>query len=186
MIQPRHPIRSTRGFTLTELLATIVVLAIMGSIASMIVLTATDGYFSATTRARLHNEASVALDRIVRELRKIEQHPDSENAVPHIDSMNANRLEWNGDHVLLHQNNALLLDAGVGTAHVLLGNVTSFQLDAFDSNNDPRPPVCNESNCEPIRRFAITLTVSDQGETVTLRTRVFIRSMMTGAKGGAS
>ena len=72
MIRRRSPARSVRrGFTLIEAIATIVVLAIIGSIASLIILTAVDGYTDAATGAQLHIEASTAMDRIVRELRKV-------------------------------------------------------------------------------------------------------------------
>ncbi len=55
MIRRRCPARSVRrGFTLIEAIATIVVLAIIGSIASLFILTAVDGYAVAATTAQLH------------------------------------------------------------------------------------------------------------------------------------
>src|SRR5262249_38647629 len=59
-----------RGFTLIEAIATIIVLATLGSVASTILLTAMNGYTNAAIGAQMQSEASIALDRITRELRK--------------------------------------------------------------------------------------------------------------------
>ena len=85
------------GFTLMESIATIVILAILGSIASFLVVDAVDGYVSASGSAQLHAEASLAMDRIMRELRKIELDPDHvppPDVAPHIDAVPANSSTW--------------------------------------------------------------------------------------------
>ena len=60
------------AFTLIESMATVSVLAILGSITSFLVLDAVDGYTDASNSAQLHAELSIALDRAARELRMIE------------------------------------------------------------------------------------------------------------------
>ncbi len=49
-----------RGFTLIESMATISILAVLGSIASFLILDTVEQYSGATTRAQLHAEMSIA------------------------------------------------------------------------------------------------------------------------------
>ena len=76
--------RDRRSFTLVESIATIVVLAIVSSVSSGVILQATDGYVDATTKAQLHTEASTAMDRMVREIRKIPLDPAAAGIAPDI------------------------------------------------------------------------------------------------------
>ena len=172
------------GFTLVELVATIVILAAIGSIASNLILTSTDGYVDAATSAQLHTEASIGLDRIVRELRKIELDDAASEVAPNIDSVTAASIAWNDNcNLTLTGSNLMLVDNGAAAA-VLLSDVSSFSVQAFDADNTAMASTLNGAECDDVRRILITLTLQRAGVSEILRTKLFIRSTMVGAEGG--
>ena len=60
-----------RAFTLIESMAAVVVLGSLAGVSSLLIFNAVDGYTEAATAAQLHVEASIALDRAIREIRKL-------------------------------------------------------------------------------------------------------------------
>ena len=85
---------SRRGFTLIEAIATIVLLSILGTFGSLVILNSTEGYIDASTVSQLHAELSISLDRIVRELRKIELDSGAAGVAPDIDSVTTTSIAW--------------------------------------------------------------------------------------------
>lgn len=175
------------GFTLIESIATIAVLAILGSIASFLVIDAVDGYVGATASAQLHSEGSIALDRIMRELRKIELDPDAAPTIaPHIDAATANSMNWDsatGAYSLSWSTTAgdpVMLAVDGGAAIILVDDVTGFTIDTFDHTNAPLPAVPTPAEREQIRRIAVSVTVLRSGITQSVQTKLFIRSTMSG------
>ena len=175
------------GFTLIESIATIVIIAILGSIASFLVVDAVDGYVSASGSAQLHAEASLAMDRIMRELRKIELDPDHvppPDVAPHIIAVTANSITWDetpppptGVHSLSWSTTAgdpVMLQVDGAAAIILIDDVTGFTVSTFDSANAGSPALID------IRRIAVVLTVQRSGITESVQTKVFIRSTMSG------
>jgi hypothetical protein len=77
-----------------ESMATVAVLAIMGSITSFLILDAVDGYTDASTSAQLHSELSIALDRAVREIRMIELDAYATGIAPNIDDVTPTTIIW--------------------------------------------------------------------------------------------
>jgi len=59
-----------RGFTLVELIATMTILAALGSVVSLVIATSVDGYTRAATTAQLNSEISVALEMVTRAVRR--------------------------------------------------------------------------------------------------------------------
>lgn len=178
------------GFTLMESIATIVILAALGSIASFLVVDAVDGYVSASGSAQLHAEASLAMDRIMRELRKIELDPDHvppPDVAPHIIAVTANSITWDeattGVHSLSWSTTAgdpVMLAIDGAAAIILIDDVTAFTVSTFDSANDPLPAVPSAAERETIRRIAVVLTIQQSGISQSVQTKVFIRSTMSG------
>ena len=180
MMPARTPAPRRRGFTLIEAILTISVLAIVSSIASGIILQATDGYLEGSTTAQLHTEASMALDRAVRELRRIDLDGGAAGVAPDIDDVTGTSIAWEANNLLSLVGSDLELTINGGAASRLLTPVTAFQVRALDESNAvlalPRTGV----GCDPIRRLELTITVERYGTSVTLRTRVFVRSTMAG------
>lgn len=169
-----------RGFTLIESLATIIILAIIGSLASMIIVNAVDGYVDAAIEAQLHTEASTAMDRIVRELRKIPLDSAAAGIAPDIDVVTATSITLaTGTQITLVGNKLQIANAGPPLID-LLDDVTAFSIQAYDESNAALAATLTGAACDPIRRIALDLTLQRSGATASLRTKLFIRPTMSG------
>jgi prepilin-type N-terminal cleavage/methylation domain-containing protein len=176
----RCPDRQRRGFTLVELIATIVILSVLGSVASSFLLTAINAYTSSSIRAQLHGEASVAMERMVREFRKIPKNTSASGNAPLVNTVTSNSITWNGTSTLSMSGTQLMFADAGATARALLNDVTSFSVQAYDESNSALATSLSGSACDSIRRIQVTITMQRYGVTETLRTRTFIRCTMTG------
>ena len=172
--------RQRAGFTLIELIATIVVIGAVGSVASFMVGSSVNGYVGAAVQAQLHSELSVSLDRIDRELRKIP--PELAGSVsPDIVSITPTLIQWNGNYRFHLSSGRVYYTDGGGTARILQEDVTAFSVQAFDESNAALAGTLNDAACDAVRRVQITLTVQRSGVTETLRTKIFLRCTMEGS-----
>ena len=183
-VSPRITPVHRRAFTLVEVVATIVVLATIGTVASGILFTATDGYLEARMTAQLHSELSIAMDRIVRELRNIQLDDTADDVAPDIDAVTATSITWDDDYVIALSGSDLMLTIDGGAAAVLLSDVTSFTIQGYDEDNSELAATLNGDDCDDIRRASISVTIERSGVSETLRSKVFIRSTMHGAGSG--
>ncbi len=172
--------RARRGFTLVEAITTIAILAAVMGVTSTLVHAAVGGYASASVRAQLHAEASMALDRITKELQKIPCDGAASGPAPDIDALTATSIAWSGDWSLTLSGSELLLAEDGAAARPILRDVSALALAAFDQSNTALGSSLSGSACEPIRRIQVQLTVTRQGVGATLRTRVFVRSTLEG------
>jgi prepilin-type N-terminal cleavage/methylation domain-containing protein len=172
-----------RGFTLIELVSTMVILATLGSVASTVLISATDRYLDAATASQLNTEMSVGLDRIVREIRRIDRDDTATGIAPDIDSMTGTSMDWGGDSslTLSLDGTELRLAVDGATDRLLVADVSSFALTALDEDDAAITLPVTADACDPIRRIMIELTVTRHGVSVPLRTRVYLRSMLSGA-----
>lgn len=69
MMQPPGPSYRSRGFTLIEAIAVIVITGIIASVVAVFIRTPVEGYFDTVRRAQLTDTADTALRRISRDLR---------------------------------------------------------------------------------------------------------------------
>jgi prepilin-type N-terminal cleavage/methylation domain-containing protein len=172
-----------RGFTLIEAVSTIVILGAIGTVASGLIFTATDGYAEASVRAQLHTELSVALDRIVREMRNVPLDDAASGIAPDIDELTADSITWSMNHTIERAGAEVRLTIAGGTARPLLTDVTAFSVEAYDADNALLIAPMIDDACDPIRRIAITATIQRRGVSETLRTKVFLRTMMAESGG---
>lgn len=168
-----------RGFTLVELIAAITVLAAMGSVVSVVLTSAIDGYTRASTSAQLHTELSIAIDRIDQFLRFI---PYNGVSGPDVVSVTGSSITWQTDWSLELVGDELRLVEDGGPSRVLLEDVTDFSVQAFDQSNAGLAANIAGSGCDAIQRLQITVTQDRNGVSETLRTRVFIRGLAAGAE----
>ena len=72
---------------------------------------------------------------------------------------------------------------------VILGrsgsDVTAFTVQSYDQDNGVLANPLTGAACDDIRRVVLEVTVQRNGVTESLRTKIFIRSMMSGAEGGS-
>ncbi len=183
-----HP-RRRGGFTLIEALATITVLSILGSMASFLIVDAVDGYVGAVTSAQLHAELAIALDRLTREIRKIDNDETAGPTDPDIDSVTQVGLEdamtWTDSldrtYSLSKSGSDLMLKVeSEAAAAVLLSDVTAFAISVYDQDDGVIAGDISNGACDPIRRVLLDVTLSRQNVTESLRSKVFIRSTMSG------
>ena len=179
-----------RGFTLIESMATVAVLATLGSIASFLILDSVDDYSETATTAQLHAELSIAMDRAMREIRKIEADSGASGVAPNITSVNAadNDIQWTDSdsdaYSLSLSGSDLMLEVDGGGSAVLMSDVAAFTVLTYDEDDGALAAPLSGAACDDIRRVVLNVTVQRNGVTESLRTRVFIRSTMSGAEGG--
>lgn len=179
-----RPPSSRRGFTLVETICALVIVATIGSVSSGIIYSAINSYRDASTRAQLHNDCSAALDRLTKVLWSIPRDTSATVVAPLISNVTASSISWNTNWTLTLSGTQLMLTESGGTARSVLDNVTAFTVTCYDESNAALAASLSGSATQAIRRIKIEVTVSKQGATETLRTRVFIRSLMAGAKIG--
>jgi prepilin-type N-terminal cleavage/methylation domain-containing protein len=169
------------GFTLVETIATMAVLAVVGSIASMLVFNASRSFTDASRTAQLQTELSGAMERATRELRWIGINPDSAPVVPLISSVTATSITWNTSYSLSLVSGELRYVENGAPAIVLLKDVSAMTISTFDESNAALAATLSGSACHPVRRVQVAITITRGGATQTLRSRVFLRSLMEGA-----
>ncbi len=170
------------AFTLIEMIATIVILGTMGSIASGVIYQASRTYTEAALSAQLHAELSAGLDRIDRALREIPLKSPYASSAPNITSLSASSITFNGSSVLTFASGQITLSESGGPAGVLLRNVAAFTIQAFDESNAAMAATLSGTACDALRRLSVSITLTREGVSQTLRTKVFLRSLL---KGGA-
>ncbi len=177
--------RRRRGFTLVESMATISVLGILGSSASFLILDAVDDYTDASVTVQLHGEMSVALDRAMREIRKIELDSSAADVAPNITSVTATTLVWENSSSNVYRlamvGSELRLQIAAGAVATLLTDVTALAISIYDEDNADLGASCAGAGCDAVRRVVVDVTTQRSGVTESLRFKAFIRSTMSGA-----
>ena len=181
----RSSIFARRGFTLIETIATIVVLAIIGTVTSSIILNSVDIYNRWSTRADMQSQLSGAMDRIVTEIGTIGPAPSVTPVQPDISSITATSMTYNpgtsSRTLTLTGTNLTLLGAAGVTAN-LAQNVSAFNIQAQDKDGTNLAATLGSlAACASVRRLQITITATANGLSQSLRTRVYITSMSYGS-----
>ncbi len=167
------------GFTLIETIGVIVVLSVLGSVVAMLIGQLGAAYFDSTVQGQMHIEASVSLDRLVREIRQIPKVEGSDT--PSITTATNSALEWASIGSITASGTDLLLQTDGVHEDILVSKITFFTLDYL--NNTGQSLLINgsvpENSISEIQRIRISLTLSHVGQTDTLHTLVFLRSTMS-------
>jgi prepilin-type N-terminal cleavage/methylation domain-containing protein len=162
--------RPRRGFTLVEAIAALAVMGVLAGAAAPILLSAGDSYAGSSVRAQLTTELSVALDRVVRELRSIPGRAGAESPAAGIDAISATAITWGGDNGISLQGSDLVLTTA-GTPAVLLRDVAELAMAAYDEDNAPLALPLAGDDCDAVRRIEVRLSQSRQGESGAPRAR---------------
>lgn len=176
-----------RAFTLVELIATMVVLSIIGLISAGLIDRAGRSYATDTTRAEIYTEADAALEFFASEVRAIARASGG----PQLWSCTPTFLGYSKSDTgapqpyITYDSTAQTLSwgqiaAGVGTdisARILASNVSSCTIAYYTESNAALSGTLSTAQRATVRRIEITLTITRSGQTVTLRTRAFPRCM---------
>lgn len=176
-----RPLRGSLAFTLIELLAAIVVLGTIGSVAMLVLSSAVKAYANTATQAQLYNELGTAMNRIDKELRQVALKSGS--VVPNITSVSASAITWNTNYTLSLSGTSLMFTDAGATAAILLSDVTAFSVQTYNESNTALGASLSGSGCDPIRRIQVQITLQREGVTETLRDKIFLRCMVEGAGG---
>ncbi len=169
------------GFTLVELICALVIVGALGSVSSGLIYSGLRSYRDASTRALLHTDASMAMERAFRVLTGIPRDTSSTVIAPAISEVTAGSIAWSGGNALRLDGMRLMLTENGGTPRPILDRVTAFALEAFDESNAAMAASLSGAATRPVRRLRLTVTVTADGVSETIRMRVFIRCTMSGA-----
>jgi prepilin-type N-terminal cleavage/methylation domain-containing protein len=169
--------RTVRGFTLVEALATIVVIGVLGSVTSSVMYAGVSSYRDAALRLQVHQEVSTAMEFVASELRRI---PVTAGPAPAVTLVTPNSIAWGTSSLSVAGGNLHWVDSGEPVT-TLLTDVTAFDVQCFDESNIALATTLAGTATAPIRRVQVAITVTRQGIAETLRMRVFLRNLMSGA-----
>lgn len=172
--------RARAGFSLVELIAAMVVLSTIAAAVGAMMPTMATGSRDAILRGELHEEASTTVERLVREWRAIDLNSSvSPTIAPSISSATANSLTWASGTISL-SGTSLMLTLPGSSAKVLQPNVGSLTLTYYNESNSALTPPLSGAACYAIRRIGVDLTLTRDGTSERVRTKVYIRSTMQG------
>ncbi|MDH4163663.1 MAG: type II secretion system GspH family protein [Nitrospirota bacterium] len=161
----RNP--QSNGFTLVEIVITIVLIGVLSGIAAMIILQGVRSYSGEQTRSDAHYQARIAMERMAREIRLIRsQGADiitmANNDLRFIDVTGATiGFSWAGP-VLSRWNGA--------SNDLLASGITAFTFNYYQQDG------VTAASPADLWFVEITMTASAGGETFDMRTRVHPRN----------
>lgn len=163
MFNPQSPIRNplSKGFTLIEMVITIVIVGIIGGIAAMIIMQGVRAYSAEQSRSAAHYQARFAVERIAREARQIRSCADITG--PANPSGTLSFKDINGNAVAFSYAGGNLSRG----ANLLASGITSAQPFTFLDSSGNQTTAC------PGIWFIVIDVIDQQGsETLEIRTRV--------------
>ncbi len=171
--------RRLNAFTLIETIAAIVVLSIIASTAALLVGRIGASFRDRTTHDQLHLETSVALDRIVREVRAIECNDDGIGMIPEITAATTTALQWGAGQMIDLNGTQLRLNTDGTNTDALAMDVTALALDYQDESGSSLISGTSVPTIDlvDIQRIKVSLSTTRSGCTETLHTLVFLRSL---------
>ena len=167
-IKIRPAFRPQSGFTLVELIVTLVLVGIIGTFTTLFMYTGLNGYLMAKDTSEGALKAQIALDRISLELRDID-------AIDLDTFSNDTRIDYTS--VTLPGNRRILYNVGVifldvdGSAHALLDEVSDFTLRIIPADLNYYADNRNE-----VQAIDVSFNVGDIERT--FNARIFPRNMV--------
>ncbi len=163
-----------RGFTLVELVMTMVLIGIVAFIVADAMLTGIRAFFVTDYRKEALDNGRIAVERMTREMRNVRSLSDIETA-------NASQfcfINVNGVRISFrYANPNIIREEGGAACPGVAGNTLATNIDAFtfsyiqaDGTPDPAPPA-------KTRMIGINLTSTISGESVQLQSEVYLRNL---------
>jgi prepilin-type N-terminal cleavage/methylation domain-containing protein len=168
----------SRGFTLIEIIITIVIVGIISGIAAMIILQGVRAYSDEQSRSDMHYQARFAVERMAREMRMIRQSTEfgaiNSPAVPVLGTITNNPsnvfsfVDMTGTTVT-YSLTGTTLNRSAGGVNALAQGVTALSFTCFDNAGNQ---LANGSASTSAWTAEIAVTDTQGTETLQMRTRV--------------
>ena len=167
------------GFTLVEVLASMIVLSIIASSAALLIGRTAAIYRDRAVQGELHTEASVTLDRIVREIRGLDTKLVGTVYVPDITAASTTALQWGTGKLFDLKGGSLRIETDGMHIDILAKDISQLAFDYLDENgvsllSGSTVPASKLAN---IQRVKVNITLSRGGQSSTLHTLVFLRGL---------
>lgn len=162
-------IKPQKGFTLVELIVTLVLVGIIGTFATLFMYTGLNGYLRAKDTSEGALKAQIALDRISLELKDINDISDY-NSDTNIDYTTASESLSFARRIRYDSGNDEILLSVAGNENVLLDNVQTFSLTA--TYNDLNDDISNQE----VETIEASFTVGEIERSFSVR--IFPRNMV--------
>jgi prepilin-type N-terminal cleavage/methylation domain-containing protein len=153
------------GFTLVEIVITIVLVGILAGIAAMIILQGVRAYSDEQSRSDVHYQARYAMERMAREIRQIRSTAD----ITAITNSNLQFTDVNGAGVGFTWTSPTLSRWNGAGTNVLAPNITAFNFNYYQQNGVA-------ATAATLWIVEITLTSQQGSESVQMSTRVHSRN----------
>lgn len=176
MNRTRRTNRGRGGFTLVEMIAAMAVLGALGTVSSGVIFAAVRSYREAAVTAQLHEEASSAMEVVARQLRMITQ---SVSGGADISAVTPTSIAYGTSSLTLTGTDLVWVNAG-GSPVTLLSDVSGFTVSCFDGTNTALASTLAAADCVTIRRISVSVTMTRDGQSETIRTKMFLRGFVMG------
>jgi len=164
-----------KSFTLAEIVISMVVISVLGSIGVTAALEGVDAWMGIAQRKELIADGRFGAERILREIRMVR----NTTSVIAATQTSFRFVDTNNKDITFSFNSGLISRAEVGTGtNGLLGNVASFTFTYYDTNNlEIASPILSPSATN-IKRVKVSLSLSKTaGQAVYLESSVKPRNL---------
>ena len=151
-----------------------VVLAVVGTASVGLTWSAIRSFATGAESLRLQSEASVAMERITRELRAV---PLDEEGTPDIQSIGGDSISWHDGEAQLALVGDQIVYTRNGVESVLCSGVAQFSIRGSDSVDESLPEVLSGTACDAVRRLTLEIGLAEGEATAAVRTKIFLRCM---------
>lgn len=170
------------GFTLVELICVTVILGVLGAVTAGVISRAAAAMADSSVSARLCDEAGSAMELMTRQIRSIPGKAGSTPAAADITAITGSSIQFAPSSWITLTGTQVLVSENGGTAMPIAGNVTQLIFEPLDSSGALIATPVAAADLARVQRLRITLTLQRGARTETLRTTVFLRCLLAGAK----